>query len=392
MNKGLFIYGLFFLLISCKKSNESSIRVFNINPSTDGPGATVIIQGEGFGNNTANTSVYFDGVKAQIDFLSDTLMYVIVPVGATTGTITITANGQTYNTSTDFVILSGSWIKKASFPGAGRNNAAAFSLNNKGYVVSGSGIKGYTDMYEYDPASDSWSQKTSLPAVSRQYAVAMCIGTKGYLIGGLADSFYNQMAVSLVDVWEYDPASDSWTQKGNFPGVARTDAAGFTIGNKGFYGLGDIGPVQFATDWWEYDPTMDQWTRKADFPQIFDSPLGVPIAGSGYILVSSASSNWNSYDTALDQWNSKSYFSDNTSPGGLSFSLSSKGYISLGGGASRTWEYDPSTDKWTQKTSQPVNRETGVSFSIGNKGYAGLGVINQPNFNDFSKDWWEFDP
>ena len=62
----LFIYAIFFLFFSCKKSNETSIVIYSINPSTDGPGATVIIQGEGFGNNPNNTSVSFNGVKASV--------------------------------------------------------------------------------------------------------------------------------------------------------------------------------------------------------------------------------------------------------------------------------------------------------------------------------------
>jgi N-acetylneuraminic acid mutarotase len=386
----LFIYSLFFLLFSCKKINERSISVTNINPPSDGPGATVKIYGEGFGNNPNNTSVYFNGVKATIDSLSDSVMYVIIPVGATTGAITITVNGQTYHSTTNFVILSGTWIKKANFPGAGRYYAAAFSVNNKGYVVSGSSYTtGYTDMYEYDPLSDSWSQKASLPAVTREYAVAMGIGTKGYLIGGLADPIHNPIAVSLIDVWEYDPATDSWTQKGNFPGVARTQAAGFAIGNKGFYGLGYIG--QPANDWWEYDPTIDQWTRKADFPPVYDEPYGLPIGSSGCILVNAQSSNWHSYDTALDQWTSKSIFYDIVFPFGVTFSIGTEGYISLGG-PSHTWEYDPPSDKWTQKTSQPFAREGGACFTIGNKGYAGIGGINEPDYSNLTTDWWEFDP
>jgi N-acetylneuraminic acid mutarotase len=386
----IFICCLFFIIFSCKKSNETSIVIYSIFPSTDGPGATVIIQGEGFGNNAGNTFVYFNGTKAQINFLSDTLMYVVIPAGATTGAITITTNGQTYKSASDFVILTGSWTRKANFPGAARTNAAGFSVNSKGYVVSGTSIStGVTDMYEYDPASDSWSQKASLPAFSRQYGVAMGIGTKGYLIGGLADTL-NNPAASLVDVWEYDPASDSWTQKGNFPGVARIMAAGFAIGNKGFYGLGYAGSGQLFTDWWEYDPVADQWTRKTDFPPIYDEPYGLPIGGSGFILVASLNSNWHSYDTALDQWTNKSDLYGTVYHSGVTFSLNNKGYLSFGG-TSITWEYDPSTDKWTQKTSQPVNRTEGVSFSIGNKGFAGLGGINQPNF-DLSTDWWEFDP
>jgi N-acetylneuraminic acid mutarotase len=389
-----FLYVLFiFVILSCKKSNEGSISVVNIYPSSDGPEATIKIDGNGFGNNLGNTAVYFNGVKATIDSLSDSVMLVIIPAGATTGIITITANGHTYHSNTDFIVLTGTWVRKANFPGAGRYLAAGFSINNKGYVATGANNStAFTTMYEYDPVSDSWSQKASLPAVARDWAVGMGIGTKGYLIGGLTAPGDSTYAQTLIDVWEYDPASDSWTQKGNFPGVARIAAGGFSIGDKGFYGLGYIGYGQIATDWWEYDPGIDHWTKKADFPSAQDEPYGgLSIGSTGFILVSGQNSNWFSYDTALDQWTNKSILQETIFPEGVSFSIGNKGYISLGG-PSHTWVYDPSADLWTQKTSQPFARSGGVGFSIGNKGYVGIGGINEPDYSTLATGWWEFDP
>ena len=42
----------------------------------------------------------------------------------------------------------------------------------------------------------------------------------------------------LKDFWEYDPATNAWTQKADFGGTARYGAVGFSIGSKGYIGTG----------------------------------------------------------------------------------------------------------------------------------------------------------
>ena len=55
-----------------------------------------------------------------------------------------------------------------------------------------------------------------------------------------------------------------WTQKTDFGGGNRFGAIGFSIGLKEYIGTGwdDNG---FKKDLWEYDPANDSWTQKADF-------------------------------------------------------------------------------------------------------------------------------
>ena len=163
----LFCFVVFSTILSCKKVSESIITVTSIFPNSDGPGASVQISGRGFGNNAAKDALYFNGVKATIDSCSDSVLVVVIPAGATTGPITISSPGHlTYRSPTNFVILTGTWIQKAGFPGLPRANAATFSINNIGYVVSGISENGtlLADMYAYNPTADSWTQKASLPA------------------------------------------------------------------------------------------------------------------------------------------------------------------------------------------------------------------------------------
>jgi len=81
------------------------------------------------------------------------------------------------------------WIQKADFGGVGRHRATGISIANKGYMglghVNGTGIDiDYKDWWQYDPASDSWTQKANFPVLNHG-AVAFSTSTRGYVGGGL---------------------------------------------------------------------------------------------------------------------------------------------------------------------------------------------------------------
>lgn len=191
--------------------------------------------------------------------------------------------------------------------------------------------------------SNTWCRQMDFKAGARTEAVGFSIGNKGYIGTGV-----DLQAGQHRDFWEFDPALNEWTQKADFGGVERFDAVGFSIGNKGYIGTGYIGTA-YLKDFWEYDPTSNQWLQKADCGDI---PRGFA----------------------------------------FSFSIGNKGYIGSGSDdffSTRTdfLEFDPDLNTWTAKAAV-VPRNVGVGFSIGNKGYLGLGTDGSTNYNDF----WEYDP
>ncbi len=91
-------------------------------------------------------------------------------------------------------------------------------------------------------------------------------------------------------------------------------------------------------------------------------------------------------DAKADYWTQKATYPGAGQELPVSFSIGDKGYAGCGSGASDFWEYDPSTDTWTQKVSIPGGvRRAGIGFSIGNKGYAGTG-------DGPLSDFYEYDP
>lgn len=58
-------------------------------------------------------------------------------------------------------------------------------------------------------------------------------------------------------------AQDTWTQKANLGGGdTRVDGVGFSIGDKGYAGTGIDFVSQPTQDFWEYNPATNIWTQK----------------------------------------------------------------------------------------------------------------------------------
>ncbi|MBK7149552.1 MAG: hypothetical protein IPH78_12235 [Bacteroidetes bacterium] len=171
------------------------------------------------------------------------------------------------------------WTTKAAIP-TSRSGAFACVVNGKGYVGTGAISGGYTTtLREYDPVANTWATKASLRATidrGRNGAVAFSIGDKGYIGTGYNGTSY------LNDFWEYDPATNAWTQRANFGGTARWGSEGFNIGSKGYIGTGYDGAYQ--KDFWEYDPAANSWLQKADFVGTARADaIGFSIGSKGYI-------------------------------------------------------------------------------------------------------------
>jgi N-acetylneuraminic acid mutarotase len=274
-----------------------------------------------------------------------------------------------------------SWVQRTSLP-ISRNNAVAFTIGNKAYIGLGSflGMSYYDDFYEYDPSTNVWSQKANFPAGARADAVAFSINGKGYVTTGGNGAFVN------YDMWEYDPIADIWTQKSNCPGSARWKAQGFSIGGKGYLGLGTDGSSDL-NDMWEYDPSNDTWTQKANYPgNGRQFTMGLSVNGKGYIgLGTDVNGNYNNdvwqYDPSTNTWTSKQAFPGIGFHSMSCFSMNGNGYIGTGyNGATEMsdfWEYNASTDTWTSKANYSgAARKNAVGFAIGNKGYIATGLTS----------------
>ena len=283
------------------------------------------------------------------------------------------------------------WVQKANIQGI-RGNAVGFSINGKGYV--GVGANSYSnDLWEFDPATNTWTQKANFIGTSRNSAFAFVVGSKAY-VGGGTDNISDKN-----DVYEYNPLNNTWTQKADYPLATIANAAAFSIGNKGYVGTGRNGA--YTTAFYEYDPSTDIWTQKANFGGTARYyAVGFSIGSKGYITTGMSNTPlyntdlWE-YDPGTNTWTQKANFGGGARAWAAGFTLGNYGFVS--GGANGTnfyndlWEYNPISNAWVQRASHSgVGRYYLIALAIGGKGYIGTGYNN--NVGSYLNDFYEYTP
>ena len=297
------------------------------------------------------------------------------------------------------------WKKESDNIGRKLRHATVFTIGKKAYVVTGIDTAVYNEssfvaeVWEFDSEKNTWTRKGDFPGGARFLATGFSIGTTGYLGTGWSGGAMN-------DFWEYNPANDMWLKDDDLPGDPRYGSVGFSIGNKGYIAFGQ-GSGYFK-DCWEYDPTTESWKQKANF-NVVSAPVGsysvafvikgVCYIGSGvhaYRSPDQSHREFFAFDPAANFWSRKEDIAvgsdTNNRAYGCAFAIGSKGYVGTGQKSitaskgpfySDLLEYTPATDSWKVMQSFPGNaRQGAVGFSIGQKGYIGLGSDNSTVFSD----------
>jgi N-acetylneuraminic acid mutarotase len=273
------------------------------------------------------------------------------------------------------------WTQKANFGAEGRHRGIGMSIGNKGYMglghYNGAGpniVK--KDWWEYDPGTNSWTQRADYIGNNGNgnYApMAFGMDQYGYIGGGQVGSDNN--------LYRYDPALNQWTLMGPMP-MQYVNREGFVINNKGY--------AASTSTLFEYDPATNSWNQKNTLPfSLWSWNSTFVIDGKGY--VKSGAALWE-YKPLNDQWVSRAPFPGLASGGGASFSQNNKGYFVCGYDGSLSmvqrefWEFDPALNQWTQFPDFPGSKRRFCSaFSINGRSYFGIGTSGT-NYNDL----WEF--
>lgn len=166
-------------------------------------------------------------------------------------------------TSTEQLVTPITW--SSTIPGGQRNKAVSFTIGGKSYLLTGL-VDGNVDneVYEFDPLQKSWKTLGSFPGTARYGATAFSINNKGYVMGG-----YKSSGSALRDLWEYDPANDSWTKKKDY---LFHPMEAFNL-NGEIYCFSDVNYTitppsteidgfGYYTGFWKYDPATDSWNQK----------------------------------------------------------------------------------------------------------------------------------
>lgn len=292
--------------------------------------------------------------------------------------------------------ISRSWYQKSHVGGDARHRCTGFSIGNKGYYggghINSGAVVTYSDYWEYDPATNSWTQIADFGGGQRYHSSAFVIGNVAYVgCGEDESSNYN------ADFWKYVPEVNTWIQISDIPGEPRRGGTAFAINGIGYYGLGQsLDGYHF--DFYSYDPSLDTWTPIADFiGEQRSAAVNFVLDNKAYVgtghIVGDAVSDFYMYDPATDTWEAKANVGGSVRQDAMGFSIDGKGYIGLGSDNFSVdfgdiWEYDASTDAWTQiEDFEGAKRRYPVTFVIENIAYVAGGTDGNN-----MKDLWAYAP
>jgi N-acetylneuraminic acid mutarotase len=192
------------------------------------------------------------------------------------------------------------WKKAAPFPKPDEEYYGV-AVKGKMYVIGGwADGKAAGLNYEYDPATDKWTEKKPMPRPAHHAALAVLNG-KIYVFGGFIAPTNATVPLGaawqpLNDVWEYDPAGDSWKSLAPMP-TRRGSALASEAGGK-IYVMGGattveaskdsfftaFGPARVLTTNEVYDPATNKWESRTPMTVARNHAYGGVVNGKIYVI------------------------------------------------------------------------------------------------------------
>ncbi len=298
------------------------------------------------------------------------------------------------------------WSKAADFPDGARSSATVSVANGKAYLMFGKrNVKtGYLqECWEYDTENDSWTRKNACPGPGRVKPISLSLNDKIYTGLGYTDTTYIKTSgrlyldtLYLKDFWCYDPQTDTWTEEARAPFKGTDACVAFTYHDEIYVGLGFYGTV-FGEEWWKYNPREKKWTRLKNFSGL--NRAGALLCSNGERIFTGTGyrtynlNDWWEYFPDSDTWKERKKMPDNGRVNGTALSVGNRMFVMTGrlfkgnltGGhvKSTVIEYDMERDVWYDAGHIPgPARENAVAFTIGNRGYVGLGENDDTLLND----------
>ena len=254
-------------------------------------------------------------------------------------------------------------------------------------------------------ADGDWTKKADFPSSSRNFGLGFSVRSKGYF--GMGQKQTKPFVYkSYNDFWEYDPETNAWTQKSDFPGGGRLMAKGFSVNNKIYAGFGYIiassgpnaGTNEYQTDFYEFDPRENKWAEKNEC-RLGRGDIFFVIKDKAY-AVNPEYRTLNTYNTATDTWLSNTWEKKNAAPNysditgdDVCFSAGEKEYLittspKKGETINQLWELDPNLISWKQMNALPSpGSDTVSTFSIGKKNFIIMGGDEVAEYDPESQNW-----
>lgn len=355
---------------------------------------TVYIKGNNLISARIQPTVNFNVTRMAIVFASEKLIKIVLPVSYKTKTTSIAVIGPTGFITAGMALKLKDLLLMNYMPDSVFKPAAIITINGKNFnpVISNNQV--LIDGFKATILEGTTQQlKVQLPDEIIPDRDVSVIKSAEILIncGEL-----NVKAPKNLEVkWR-----SKWTKKNNFPGPNRAFGVGFSIGQKGYNGLGiNENENKYLKDLWEYDQKSDSWLQKADFPgEGRINQTGTVMNGIAYVGLGNGfdthenMKDFYKFDPFENSWSKIADYGGKAR--GLAVSFVSEGQLFVGGGMrypdasegpsyyevyiNDCWGYDPLLNKWTPQQNIPDLSPSDVAITIDNSIYKfGVGKMWQ---------------
>lgn len=256
---------------------------------------------------------------------------------AGTGHLNGDGSDEWYNEWWEYDSASNSWAQKADYignNGNGDQDLTAIAIDGIGYI--GLGQWGNAEHFKYNPATNTWTQLAFAPSGNFANTDPFVIDGKGY---------YPEYLGTVAPLWMYDPVLDTWTMVANTPNIVGHRDPTFVIGSKGYFKHGFL--------FYEFDPSSNLWTQKADFPGTAPNN-NIGLSQNGYGFYVGGYLGWGDmyrevwrYDATLDTWTQMQDYPFTTRRWCVKAKIGERCYMGLGTNGTNFndfWEFDQFAD------------------------------------------------
>jgi hypothetical protein len=280
--------------------------ITSFTPDSGVTGTTVTITGSGFGDDPFHLAVSFaNNVAATIVSVSDTQIFVTVPAGAVSGTITVThgLSGQSATSTTDFTVTGGT---TGGSDWTARTYGSSFMLNSVAYGNATFVAVGFGNTIVTSSDGITWTGRSAPDAYSYILESVIWDGAQFVLVGDVVGYAPSGTAVLIAT----SPDGVTWTRRSSISstGVAETWLADVASGGGRLTAVGKNGKILSSTDsgetWGEqFNPSLSG-AYIAGYNGVASSgstrvAVGGDSAYQGFIIISTDGVNWSVSQSAL---------------------------------------------------------------------------------------------
>jgi hypothetical protein len=406
------------LIVAGACSDEDSVNTGDDGCNLGEPSISAMAKwtytGDGFtiaGNNICTKSiksVTFDGVSATVESTTEKSIVVTVPpliVDSAVVRVEFTSGAASDNFKIAIFPGNGTWKEVASFPATGRVSPITFVTGQKAYIAGGAFRAPdfhdnvyYKDIYEYDPAKNTWAYKAEHEGLTGAYdpQYAWALSTGKLIFNYNSDPFY-----------VYNPAQNEFSNLEQPPYFI--DHQGFSVNGNAYLASRNFENLGMVVH--QYNETEDAWTEVTSM--LYDkATLDYPLfnfsfehAGKAYLSLQGLNSDvlelWSfdpqtkklGYVTRLKPGRQE----PNTSPYlQYLFTIGQLAYFKVGtidDTTGRLFTYNLVAGDWrVVKNAFPHEFDQVSSFAVAGRGFAGLGTTGGSDGFTYRTNFYEFVP